>query len=158
MNLIQAIRAVLQELQDGNDVPETPNRQVVTQLPLLPAAKETPVVANHMNELPPEVQKLPVLPQVPPHVLNEALEKNKDVVWKYLFRVVERAVKNDKSEVNLWRVDGTKLVLYLRRDQFSGCLERMVEYFIQTEQYEYAPFCYELLDTIKVNDIIRPSR
>jgi len=159
MNLIQAIRAVWNELSQSNPQPspeaESPMPQV---LPPAAVAVKLPNPAQSGVELPPEIAKLPTLPQLPPQVLNEALEEHREKIWKYLYKRVEKAVVEDLDEIYLWRIERTHLVLFLNRAQYEGCLDEMKKFFIKTEEYEYIPFCNELIDKIKVNEVIRASR
>lgn len=159
MNLLQAIRQVFQELQGKAE--ENPSSSLPPQVSQQNAAPKQSLPQNlpsPQSALPPELVKLPVLPQVPPNVLNEELDENKDKIWRYLYRVLENAITNDLDEVYLWRIDGTLTVLYLKNNQYHGCLQGMKEFFMKTEEYEYIPFCNELETKLKINDVIRASR
>ena len=161
MNLIQAIRAVWNELNQKapHDVQDELNKPHQMLMPTpSPVAVKLPANPQAGVELPLEIAKLPTLPQVPPNVLNEALDENRDKIWKYLFKRVEKAVVEDLDEIYLWRIENTHLVLFLNSSQYAGCLEEMKKFFITTEEYEYIPFCNELADKIKVNEVIRASR
>lgn len=161
MNLIQAIRAVWNELNQKapHDVQDEQNHPHQMLMPTpSPVAVKLPTNPQAGVELPLEIAKLPTLPQVPPNVLNEALDENRDKIWKYLFKKVEKAVVEDLDEIYLWRIENTHLVLFLNSSQYAGCLEEMKKFFLKTEEYEYIPFCNELTDKIKVNEVIRASR
>lgn len=157
MNLIQAIRAVWNDLNQKSSRKTPDNHPPKRSLPL-PVPAPTLVNPQEGIALPPEIAKLPTLPQVPPHVLTEALDENRDKMWKYLFKRVEKAIVEDLDEIYLWRIENTHLVLFLNSSQYAGCLEEMKEFFMKTEEYEYIPFCNELTDKIKVNEVIRASR
>lgn len=150
MSIVQAIVAVWNELRNQSPRQDDIEPQQTDS--------HVPVVSPHIVKLPPEIATLPILPQVPPHVLNDALEENREKIWKYLFKRVEKAIVEDLDEIYLWRVQDTHLVLFLSNSQYAGCLDSMKDFFLKTEEYEYIPFCNELTDKLKVNEVIRASR
>lgn len=131
-------------------------------LPMTEVQSVAPIAAQILLPLPserldPHVENLPSLPQVHPQLLRKELENNSDIVYTYLFKVLDGAIENDAEQVDLWRVDKTPMVMYLTRDQYAGCINTMIDFYLKTEQYECVPFCQDLLNQIAINELTRVS-
>lgn len=75
-----------------------------------------------------------------------------------MVRKIRHAVKNDLPEVQLWVVQGTTLVAFVKEQDYLSTVTKYVQYLVEEEEYESIPACNALIDHIKINNIIRDSR
>jgi len=61
------------------------------------------------------------------------------------------------SQVNLYRLGNTRYIATIRRHQFSTNVNLALDYFVSTEQYEWAAKCLELQKQIVINDLIHSA-
>lgn len=86
------------------------------------------------------------------------IANEKTVVLRYIYKRLRDAVVNNQSEVVLFRIADSQMVIYLEKSQYEEILRLMLDHFMKTEEYEMIPRCKRVLEKFYVNKVIDESR
>lgn len=82
------------------------------------------------------------------------MSKNKDLVYSFLLREMDKAIQNNMPFVELFRVGTTPLTARVEKKDYEKSILDIQKYYIEQEEYEKANVCQQLIDRHKVNQII----
>jgi len=86
------------------------------------------------------------------------LNTNRDLMYRYTVKQIAHAIKKNLSQINLYRFGNTQYIATIRRHQYMKNVEFALEYFVMTEDYEWAAKCRDLQKHIVINDLIYSAR
>src|SRR5438309_55119 len=143
MQTLQTLWATLVELRKNvQSLPEKPKASTIQSPPA-----DVLVKPNDIPDMPP----------VAPEVLNEFLLQHPSLVYKYVFKALTKAIRDDKETVILFNMPHLGTIARIDRKDYLIALEKMVEHFIKSEEYERIRGCQSLIEKYHVNEIIRNS-
>ena len=86
------------------------------------------------------------------------VDKNPEIIWKFMFRKLKKAIETEKEKVYLFRVEGIPYVALIKQEDYINSLTSIMEHFVKVEEYETAKECQNLIDLHKINTIINESK
>lgn len=92
-----------------------------------------------------------------PLVLYTFMLKNKEIVSDLFLSAMKLAVHDDMDEIALFRMGDSDLIVSVLCDDYNGVLDKLIEYFVVTEQYEKANICKNVKDKNNANRLVRES-
>lgn len=92
-----------------------------------------------------------ILPTDSVSTVHYFMNKNKGLMYGFLFNQLRTAVKNDWPFTELFRVGHTQLVAKIESKDYEKSILDMQQYFIESEEFEKAGLCTKLLDRNRVN-------
>jgi hypothetical protein len=107
--------------------------------------------------LAPTPNEAPDIPPVSPQAFNEFLSQHPSLMYKYVFKVLKKAIRDDKESVILFNMPHLDTRARIDRKDYPIALERAIEHFLKSEEYERIRECQTLLEQHYVNEIIRSS-
>ena len=96
------------------------------------------------------------LPTASLGLIKKFLQENRDLMYKYIVKSIKRGATAKADHVDLFRFGETKYVAACRASEFPVVLKQALKYFVETEMYEEAAACRDLLTEVVIEDIIRP--
>jgi hypothetical protein len=155
MQTLQTIWATLTELK--NNVRSLPQPSV-NRKPRSPVAN-----LNIPNlRLPsPELKRKSDGPDIPPvsaEVLNQFLIMHPTLIYKYVFTQLKKAIRDDIESITLFNMPHLGSVARIERKDYQVALDKMIEHFIEEEEYERVPDCQALVTQHHINEVIRGSK
>ena len=94
---------------------------------------------------------VPSLPLKSPHVLSQFIEENRDLVYSYLLKMLNKAIKHNWLKVDLFRLGNTPFVAKIERKDYENTLNDLLSFFVSVEKYERANDCKKLIQKHKLN-------
>jgi hypothetical protein len=142
----------------------TPNPQLESPTPNeSPAsllAEALPVIKQNDQILPPKSlssEKLVVLPFDDPQLLSHFAETNREVVYKYLLKRLKKAIHQNMDGVRIFQFNNPNKVAEINRDKYESQLDTMMRWFVETEDYESAGECRDLIRKITKKNVVDQS-
>lgn len=95
------------------------------------------------------------LPNKPFSVIQKFLIENKVLVYKYLIKKIQYAIKHDIEKIELFESpgDGTRHVAVIREPEFEKILLDAITECCTVEQYELAAKAQQVLQTYRDKQI-----
>mgnify|MGYP001550523806 CR=1 FL=1 len=90
-------------------------------------------------------------------VWNEFIRDNKVLILKYSVRQVKKAIEEGKTEITLYKVEGTDIEKKVSQDEYIEVLSTGLDLFISTEEYEYAEKTKQLIIDYQINNLIQET-
>lgn len=85
------------------------------------------------------------IPQKNAEVWSEFWKSNKVLVFKYIVRQVSRAIKDNKTEIGLFKFEGSNVEKNIGQDEYIEVLSTGLDLFIENEEFEYAEKTKQLI-------------
>jgi hypothetical protein len=98
-----------------------------------------------------------VLPNKSSIVWNKFLKENQVLVYKYIVREIKRNLTTDTEVIDLFKFEDNSMHAWLPRKDMTKTLERALEVFIATEEYEYAEKTNAIIKSYYINKLIKDS-
>lgn len=147
MQTLQTIWATLNELR--SNIQSLPAQEQ----PILESPLRLPEIVSVEKE-----NGAPNIPPVNPKILNEFLLKYPTLVYKYVYKQLKTAIRDDVDSVILFNMPHLGSIARIDRKDYVLALEKMIEHFILVEEYERVPDCQSLLRQHHVNEILRTTK
>lgn len=155
--LYQQFKQSIYELINGRKIPSqtTPTRVTVVEIQALKNQIHSKTVAEKPF---PDQENLKtddviVIPNDNPMALKQFADLHTDLVFRYILKRVGTAISRDMPSINLFRFG--KKVAKIERHNYDEQLQKMMRFFVNTENYELAAKCRDLLDRHTRNEIQR---
>jgi hypothetical protein len=157
-HLLKAVQMTLNEMV-GNE-PDRPKKKIETVTipePIMEPVeqKEESVVENNVPVIPGADRKLPMKS---PESVKKFIEENPSLVSDYFLKRLKVAIKNDLSEIILFRLGESKLIAKIEYKNYEEQLKKLIEFYIKSEQYEKVVACNKLLERHFINRVIGESK
>ena len=155
--LLQSLRTALSELVNGRPMTPPPEKTMVITVDIQkqlnqqnePASQpeSPPAVPQVEANLHPSLknEKIVVLPFDDPNLLSEFAKTNRDVVYKYLLKRLKKAIDMKMDGVVVFQFKTQQKVANIGRDRYEAQLNEMMSWFVETEDYESAATCRDLI-------------
>lgn len=99
-------------------------------------------------------QLLVVLPTNSFAVLQEFISKHEDLQYKFLLKNIKYAIENNMPAIDLFRMGATPVVSRVEHSNYKTQLGKMQQYFIGSEEYEFAGQCKELMSKLEITELL----
>jgi len=161
---LQNLRTTLSELVNGRQMPPQPEKKLVITVDIQKEMKENPAPSQPENQpesmlseqsvqTNPSSEKVVVLPFEDPHLLSEFAKTNRDVVYKYLLKRLKKAIRHNMDGVTVFQFNTPNKVANISRDRYEAQLNEMMSWFVETEDYESAATCRDLIRQLTSNKV-----
>lgn len=98
-----------------------------------------------------------VLPFDDPQLLSHFAETNREVVYKYLLKRLKKAIHQNMDGVRIFQFNNPNKVAEINRDKYESQLDTMMRWFVETEDYESAGECRDLIRKITKKNVVDQS-
>lgn len=119
-------------------------------LPSLPESAVGPVRNT-------EYDNIPILPNTSHAKLMAFIEQEKTMVYRYIYRQLRDAIRNERDEAPLFRL-GESALVFIKKEDYQKFLLELTTHFIAAEEYEMVPQCQKLNNELIVNRVIDETR
>jgi len=171
-NLLYNIRQALHELVHGRTVPVLPQPKVpqkvitvnietqvmsTTSVPVkvMPVQSITDAVAITKRSIESQSGETPViLPFEDATILNQLTKTHRALVFKYILKRLNKAIHNDWSNVTVFKFGTTTKVAQIGKPVYETQLNGMMKWFVETEDYESAGACRDLIHQLKSTNVV----
>lgn len=85
------------------------------------------------------------------------VKKFSNVVYKFVLRRLKMAISNNLNSIDLFQLKKSGNLARVSQHNYEKELNVMMNYFIKTEEYEYAGVCRDLIKKIKSNETVNKS-
>lgn len=82
--------------------------------------------------------------------------ENKDVFYKFILKKIINAVLENKKSAGLFKFENGRTAFIAKRD-YMLALNAAMTYFISVEDYESSARCRDIVNKLKVEDVIFQS-
>ena len=89
---------------------------------------------------------------------HSLMEAHIEVIAKYIFVQVRKAVLANDATARLFYINGSNLVAEVKAADYEANLRDLYAQFVKTEEYEYAMECDRIIKKLLVNKLIDESR
>jgi hypothetical protein len=99
-----------------------------------------------------------VLPFENPDRLIDFADQHPDLMFKYIMKRVSKAVRKNLPSITLFQFGNSqKNLAIIFEDKYKFQLDKMMDWFIKTEDYESASACRDIIRQLKATDAIDQS-
>lgn len=95
-----------------------------------------------------------VLPFTDPQLLKHLTVTHRDVVFTYLLKRLRAAIVNNSPSVILFQLGASQHAVQIARSKYESQLIKMMNWFVETENYESAGACRDLISQLKTNNVV----
>lgn len=164
------IRLAISELIHGRKLPDPPPKVITVNIQKQQIQKnrsvpvrieKDPVVSiNETTELAKSAvlkqsDDTPVvLPFTDPQLLKHLTVTHRDVVFTYLLKRLRTAIGNNSPSVILFQLGTSPHAVQIARSKYESQLVKMMNWFVETENYESAGACRDLISQLKTNNVV----
>lgn len=127
----------------------SPNESPASLAEALPVLKQNDQILLPKNL---SSEKLVVLPFEDPQLLSHFTETNREVVYKYLLKRLKKAIHQNMDSVTIFQFNTPNRIAEIGRDKYQSQLDTMMGWFVETEDYESAGECRDLIHHLTVNN------
>ena len=174
-NLLYNIRQALHELVHGRNMPELSQIQVPQKVITvdIQTHKVVPQSAPIKVVSPSPVQSISdaveitkrsvesqsgetpvVLPYEDDIILNHLTKTHRGLVFKYIIKRLNKAIRNNWPTVAVFRFGTTTRVAQIGRPVYETQLNGMMKWFVETEDYESAGTCRDLIRQLNSTNVV----
>lgn len=119
-----------------------------------------PQESSPTNDLPSNTLSIPknvvVLPFEDPQLLAHFAETNRSVVYKYLLKRLKTAIHSNMDSITIFQFSSQKSA-EIEKSKYDSQLNIMMKWFVETEDYESAGKCRDLLRHLAINIVVDQS-
>ena len=146
MKIREALRDAWNAMVSGAETPPPPS---TVRTPVLTG----PVASSeHVSN-----DGIPNMP-VPVDQVSKVMDSNIEVIAKYIFLQVRKAILHQQDTARLFYINGSNLVAEVKAADFEANLRDLYSQFIKSEHYEYAQECDRIIKKLLVHKVIDESR
>lgn len=170
MNLLSTIRQAIHELIHGRNLPDQQKIQLPPKIITVNIQTEK-IVKN--RSVPVKVSSPPtdtlevtrqavlsqtgdtavVLPYEDPQILNQLTKTNRGLVFKYIIKRLSKAIRLNWPKVIVFQFGKSSKVAQIDASVYETQLDGMMKWFVETEDYESAGTCRDLIRQLKPNGV-----
>tara|TARA_Y100000114_G_C11500064_1_gene203979 strand:+ start:27 stop:452 length:426 start_codon:yes stop_codon:yes gene_type:complete len=81
--------------------------------------------------------------------MEEYLSINKGIIYEYMLERFCYSVRAGEEEIDMFLFDGNDIPLTSVRGDWKECLNKMIDFYVDLEEYEKCAVCKQLLDILK---------
>jgi hypothetical protein len=96
---------------------------------------QTPKIELIYDEIE-DIKKFAESEEITTHILEESLE------------LIEYAIDNDKKRIDLFNVTNLSLIVEVKRDQFAIILQKIIDMYLEDEDYDKCAQIQNLIEKI----------
>ena len=100
----------------------------------------------------------PVLPTTSIQAVNSFFDSNKGLMHRFLIQNLQKAIKENKDVVELFRLGNTPIVAKLIEENYENLIDEALKYFIKHEDYKMAQRCQALKDTYAIDKLLQSTK
>ena len=89
--------------------------------------------------------------------VKEYIETNADRIYPWILTIIKQAVDEDLDEVAIIKFTDTKMFATIQRNEYTDLLNKIMEHFIEKEEYEQCAHIRDLITTLSIPHI-KPKR
>jgi hypothetical protein len=82
--------------------------------------------------------------------VKEYLETNADRIYPWILTILKQAVDENLDEVAIIKFTDTKMFATIQRSEYTDLLNKIMEYFIENEEYEQCAEIRDLITTLSI--------
>ena len=86
--------------------------------------------------------------------IKEYISQNKTTIFPWLYDTIQFAIDKELKEVAILRFQETKIYATIQSKDFPLFLEKLIEYYESTEEYETCAEIMNLIADIKVKELL----
>jgi hypothetical protein len=90
--------------------------------------------------------------------VQQYLSENGDRVYSWILQILKGAVEENLDEVAIIKFTDSKMFATIDRSEYKDLLNKMMEYFIEKEQYEQCGAIRDLIISIDNPPLPKPKR
>jgi hypothetical protein len=90
--------------------------------------------------------------------VHQYLTQNGDRLYPWILKIIQQAVEENLEEVALIKFTDSKMFATIDKSEYKDLLNKMMEYFIEKEQYEQCGAIRDLIVSIDNPPIPKPKR
>jgi hypothetical protein len=161
LNIISKIKEALHDLIHGRPIPSRHERNATTitvdirrMTESVQSIEDMTKIAIRAIESQEWDGKPVVLPFDSPFDLETLTEGNRELIFKFVLKRLQRAIQNNLPVANLFQLGSSHKMVQVSKKNFETQLTSLMDWFVKTEDYESASNCRDLIRQIKVNDAV----
>ncbi len=89
--------------------------------------------------------------------VKEYIETNADRIYPWILTIIKQAVDEKLDEVAIIKFTDTKMFATIQRNEYTDLLNKIMEHFIEKEEYEQCAHIRDLITTLSIPHI-KPKR
>jgi uncharacterized Fe-S center protein len=82
--------------------------------------------------------------------VKEYLETNADRIYPWILTIIKQAVDENLDEVAIIKFTDTKMFATIQRNEYTDLLTKIMEHFIEKEEYEQCAQIRDLITTLSI--------
>ena len=90
--------------------------------------------------------------------VKEYIETNADRIYPWILTIIKQAVDENLNEVAIIKFTDTKMFATIQRNEYTDLLNKIMEHFIEKEEYEQCSIIRDLIISIDNPPIPKPKR
>lgn len=92
--------------------------------------------------------------------IKKYISDNKDTIFPWLYDTIKFSIKHELKEVAILRFQEDKLYATIQSKDFPLFCEKLIEYYVSTEEYEICAEIRDLIADLKVKELlaVKPKR
>ena len=89
--------------------------------------------------------------------VKEYIETNADRIYPWILTIIKQAVDEKLDEVAIIKFTDTKMFATIQRNEYTDLLNKIMEHFIEKEEYEQCAQIRDLITTLSISPT-KPKR
>ena len=81
-----------------------------------------------------------------------------EVQHRFMLGKLKKSIAAGENMCKLFRMKGTNVIIIVPKEQYRLTLEQILSTFIDTEEYELAQECKEVMNQYEIDELIRDSQ
>lgn len=150
MNLVTKIQEIIQNLLNKK------KSSSLKKITLSTVSKKVKInqPINYSND------NILVLPLKSPHILNKFVEENRSLVYKYILKMLSKAIKKKMEKIDLFRLGDTPFIAKIEKQNYVNTLNDLLSHFASSsvEEYELANRCKKLIQKHQNNLLLEETK
>jgi len=92
--------------------------------------------------------------------IKKYISDNKETIFPWLYDTIKFSIKHELKEVAILRFQEDKLYATIQSKDFPLFCEKLIEYYVSTEEYEICAEIRDLIADLKVKELlaVKPKR
>ena len=82
--------------------------------------------------------------------VKEYIETNADRIYPWILTIIKQAVDENLDEVAIIKFTDTKMFATIKRNEYTELLNKIMEHFIEKEEYEQCVHIRDLITTLSI--------
>jgi hypothetical protein len=89
--------------------------------------------------------------------VKEYIETNADRIYPWILTIIKQAVDENLDEVAIIKFTDTKMFATIQRNEYTELLTKIMEHFIEKEEYEQCAQIRDLITTLSIS-LTKPKK